>query len=286
MVDEVYTLLVEKDLQPTASGNDYLIRCLSSEHPDYHPSLRIDKIRGIGHCLSCGFRVNIFKYYGKEPSLLGIKIAELKEKISSCRSYTNGIATPSNMITFTRDYRNIRAETYREFGALESHNKEVLEGRLVFPIKGHHGNTVAFNGRAMDNFTKPKYKIYPRNVTLPFYPHSIKPKNNKIVLVEGIFDFLNLYDKGFTNVLATLGTQTLYSARGLNKEKETYLKAAGVTHVVLMFDSDEAGITAANELERVFKNANFIVTVIRLKEGDPGDLTQEQVDYYNKEING
>jgi DNA primase len=54
MSNEVENLLREKGIYFKVSGNDYLTKCFSPEHEDSNPSFRIDKIKGIGHCFSCG----------------------------------------------------------------------------------------------------------------------------------------------------------------------------------------------------------------------------------------
>ena len=63
-MNNVYELLKKQghNLQP--SGQDYLISCLNPEHEDQHPSMRVDQATGIFNCLSCGFKGNLFKYYG------------------------------------------------------------------------------------------------------------------------------------------------------------------------------------------------------------------------------
>ena len=54
-------------------GADYVVACLNPEHDDSNPSMRIDKITGIFHCFSCGFKGNIFKYYDTPVSHLEVK---------------------------------------------------------------------------------------------------------------------------------------------------------------------------------------------------------------------
>ena len=60
----VLELIQSNKLEYKVSGKDFLIRCLNPEHNDRDPSLRIDKLTGIGHCFSCGFKLNIYKYFG------------------------------------------------------------------------------------------------------------------------------------------------------------------------------------------------------------------------------
>jgi DNA primase len=62
-------------------GADYVVACLNPEHDDSNPSMRIDKITGIFHCFSCGFKGNIFKYYDTPVSHLEVKRNKIKQKI-------------------------------------------------------------------------------------------------------------------------------------------------------------------------------------------------------------
>lgn len=61
---QVLELLQKHGHKVKPSGQDYLICCLNPEHEDNNPSMRIDKISGIFNCLSCGFKGNLYKYYG------------------------------------------------------------------------------------------------------------------------------------------------------------------------------------------------------------------------------
>ena len=42
---------------------------------------------------------------------------------------------------------------------------------------------------------------------MPFCPAKVKPIQNRVILVEGIFDALNLWDKGLKNTVCCFGTQ-------------------------------------------------------------------------------
>lgn len=277
MVDQVVDLLNSEGITFVPSGRDYLIKCLNPEHQDNNPSLRIDKLTGIGHCFACNYRVNIFKHFNKVVNYQSIRVIQLQEKIASIKSSSIGLSLPKKFIPFTRSYRNISANTYKEFEAFESNS--LLENRIIFPMRDTTGKIVAFNGRHKESHIKPRYKIYPEHVTIPMFPGKITPVNNAIVLVEGIFDFLNLYDKGLKNALAILGTNALYSQhKGLNKDKISILKLHGIQRIFIMFDGDEAGRRAASLLKPELEKINFITEIIDLPDDtDPGELSQEDI---------
>jgi DNA primase len=145
---------------------------------------------------------------------------------------------------------------------------------------------VAFNGRALGN-ESPRYDIYPSHVELPMFPGRPKPVNSTLVLVEGIFDFLNLHDKGLTNAVALMGVTTLHNKKGLNKNKINLFKMSGATRIFLCLDADEAGRKATEELKPLLEAEGFYVGLIELEDdSDPGELSKSEVEWVINYING
>ena len=81
-------LLREKGIHYELSGKDAKILCLNPEHDDTNPSLRVDRITGIMHCFSCGFKGNLFTHFGAPSSPLEVRVHKLKEKVEKTRSQT------------------------------------------------------------------------------------------------------------------------------------------------------------------------------------------------------
>jgi DNA primase len=181
--------------------------------------------------------------------------------------------TPINM-----PFRGISTKTLRGFDAFYTDRVEKLADRICFPVPDITGRTAVFVARHTLSNGNPRYVNYPQGVSLPLFPAFV-PKNEditSIVLVEGLFDMLNLYDKGIKNAVCCFGTSTIYSNIG---EKLLPFKAQGITKVYILFDGDEAGRTAAKKLRPLVEEQNFIVELVDLPDGqDPGDLSQEDVD--------
>ena len=74
-------LLREKGIHYELSGKDAKILCLNPEHDDTNPSLRVDRITGVMHCFSCGFKGNLFTHFGAPSSPLEVRLHKLKEKV-------------------------------------------------------------------------------------------------------------------------------------------------------------------------------------------------------------
>ena len=283
MSDYVLDLIKKQGLTYKLSGKDYLIACLNPEHDDNNPSFRVDKITGISHCFSCGYKVNIFKHYGVVANFTSIKIAKLKDKLRNLHIDFNGVDFPEEMVPMLKPFRGITAKTLKEFGAFYTHGSEKLQDRIFFPIKDVRGKNIVYVGRHMMSQGNPRYLNYPTGVTMPIFPESFKGPAKSAVLVEGIFDMLNLYDKGLHNVCCTFGTNTLFKEAAL---KLLALRTQGISKIYLMYDGDEAGQQAMDKLIPVLEEAQYTVEKITLEDGtDPGELSQEYVDSIKEYIN-
>jgi DNA primase len=275
MSDPVLDIINKNNLAFSVSGRDYLIKCLSPDHEDSNPSFRVDKVSGIAHCFACGFKTNIFKYYGIFTNPVPIKIAKLKEKLHELRSSALGLELPLGHTPYTKQFRGISPQTLKHFGAFYTNQVEKLQDRIIFPIKDITQKTVVFVGRHTLSNGNPRYINYPAGVKMPVFPAHLPSGYQSLLIVEGVFDMLNLYDKGLENVICAFGTNTMQNDIG---SKLLPFKAQGVTHVYILFDGDDAGAQAAKTLKPIIESEGFIVEVITLPDGtDPGELSHEEV---------
>jgi DNA primase len=276
MSDPVLALLQDKGLAYTVSGKDYLIKCLNPEHDDSNPSFRVDKVTGVSHCFACGFKRNLFRHFGLLTNNTSIRVAKLKEKIADLRNSTIEITLPEGHTPYTKSFRGISIPTLRAFGAFYTHEVEKLEDRVCFPITDITDKLVATVARHAMSNGNPRYVVYPSGRSLPLYPTIFEEPTRTIVLVEGIFDMLNMYDKGARNVVCCFGTSTL---RNEVKTRLLPYKAQGIEKIFILFDGDKAGREAAAELKPLIEAENYLVELIELPDDqDPGELSQEDVD--------
>ena len=273
-------LLSERNIDFSVKGQDAIISCLNPEHDDSNPSLRVDKVTGIMHCFSCGFSGKLFTHFGAPESPLEVRIHRLKDKIAKSKAQTVGIQLPEDRIEWKGgSFRNISEETLKIWQAF-TWNVPKFEGRIIFPIRDITGKTVALLGRKISGMTD-KYYIYPQGVEMPFCPAKVKPMNNRVILVEGIFDALNLWDHGLRNTVCCFGTQQM------NWVKLSLLKLQGVQGIDIMYDGDEAGQTAAETLKGVAEKMEMGVQIIKLPPGqDPGDFNADMVKRLKKQLYG
>ena len=250
-------------------GKDFVVSCLNPEHDDNNPSMRIDQITGIFHCFSCGFKGNVFVHFGEKASFLHLRRELVKKKIREKRAESVGLPFPRSALPYVGNWRNIKPETYRKFEAFQEH--EAFVGRIVFPIRDISGRIVAFNARHMTGGT-PKYLISPPGARMPLFPAKIDPIRASVILVEGIYDMINLHDKGLTNAVCCFGT------RNINEEKLSILRLQGIEEAIVFFDGDEAGQTAAAKVQEMCENVDLLTRNINVVDIDPGALTENQVE--------
>ena len=276
-VDE---LLQEKRIDFKVSGQDFVVKCLNPDHEDNNPSMRIDSITGIFNCFSCGFKGNLFTHFGAAANFLEIKRQKLKTSIEEKRSASVGFEFPKGFQPYKGNWRGIQPETYKHFDAFMHHDSQ-YNGRIVFPIRDITGKVVAFNGRHMTMTEIPKYLIYPPQAKLPLYPSNVTPVKGKVILVEGIFDMINLWDKGLTNAICCFGT------KNIDTEKLSILKMQNISGVDIMFDGDNAGQEAAEDLKIMAEKVGLIPRNINLGQNiDPGGLAQAKVSSLRDRLYG
>ena len=270
----VIDVLQSRQITYKEAGKDYLIKCLNPEHDDNNPSMRVDKVTGIYHCFSCGHKGNIFYKFGADPNVIDIEIARLQDKIRDMLSSTN-LSIPADAVPFCREYRGISPETYMQVHAFTSTQEDEFRGRLMFPLYDIRGNIKLFVGRDLHSELKSKYLFYPKHASPPLFPAHPEIWKNSLIIVEGIFDALNLMDKGCYNVVCAFGTHTLLKNF---QTKLAHFQILGVNKYYIMFDGDKAGWEANKKLEETLLKNGINAERIDLPEGkDPGDLTDEEI---------
>jgi DNA primase len=153
-------------------------------------------------------------------------------------------------------------------------NGSVLDrfrNRLMIPISRDTGSVIAFGGRAVDPDQQPKYlnspetPIYSKSRTL--YGLNLSKAairtGGVVILVEGYFDFAQVYQAGFQAAVASCGT-ALTSAQAQQLRRFT-------GKVVISFDPDAAGQVAAAKSCELLVAEGFEVNVAILPAGEDPD---------------
>ncbi|MGD0676721.1 MAG: DNA primase [Polyangiaceae bacterium] len=155
--------------------------------------------------------------------------------------------------------------------------------RLMFAIVDVQGRVVAFSGRSLGPvpgddparepppkyINSPESPIYTKGTTLFGLwqgRHAIRQANH-CILVEGNFDVVSLHARGFSNVVAPLGT-----AFTIDQAKLLRRYATGIT---LLFDGDAAGRKATRGAELPCETAELDAKVALLPgRSDPDDFVR------------
>ena len=146
--------------------------------------------------------------------------------------------------------RSTSGETYDNF-----------RHRLIFPIISLRKQVVGFGARSLDD-SLPKYinsresQIFHKGQVFYGLNESARYLREKsfALVVEGYTDFLSLWQEGFKNLTATLGTAlTRHHARLLKRY---------VDSVVLVFDGDEAGLKASERSLPLLLNEGLEVKLL------------------------
>lgn len=157
---------------------------------------------------------------------------------------------------------------------------DVFRNRLMFPIHDQGGRVIAFGGRRLSEDDPAKYLNSPES---PVFKKSgvlygLWKANAGIrqagycIVTEGYTDTIACHQAGFTNTVATLGT-------AFTAEHAALLRRL-CSRVVLLFDGDEAGLTAADRAVGVlFAEPLDVQIAILGGEGgakDPDELLKQE----------
>ena len=149
-----------------------------------------------------------------------------------------------------------------------------FRGRLLFPIHDLRGRVVAFGGRILGEgepkyLNSPETEIFYKGRTL-YHLHEAKQairREGQALLVEGYFDVVRLSLAGIEHAVAPLGT-------GLTDDQASLLRRYTGT-VILLYDSDSAGLRATFRAGDVLLRHRIEVRVGTLPEGeDPDSLVR------------
>jgi DNA primase len=163
---------------------------------------------------------------------------------------------------------------------------DTFRGRVLFPIMNLQGKVVAFGGRLIADAEGPKYLNSPENPVfskrrelfgLNLAKKFIDREWPTLILVEGYKDFLALYQQGFKNTVATLGT-----ALG---EDHVRLMKRFVDEVTVVYDGDKAGEAAALRGLEILLEGGMHVKLVSLPKGyDPDDFVHKEGEAAFREL--
>ncbi len=168
-------------------------------------------------------------------------------------------------------YKYMKAKGYsdellRESGLFNADERRGMYdkfwNRVIFPIMDVNNRVIGFGGRVMGD-GKPKYlnspetKIFDKSRNLYGLNVARTTRKNYLILCEGYMDVISMHQAGFTNAVASLGTALTSGHASLLKRY--------TEEVLLLYDSDEAGIRAALRAIPILREAGVNAKVVSLK---------------------
>jgi DNA primase len=149
---------------------------------------------------------------------------------------------------------------------------DMFRERLMFTITNQVGEVIGFGGRILGEgqpkyINSPESPLFHKGKTLYGLQHSSRyiRSLDEVVIVEGYMDLIALYQAGFKNVVAPLGTAlTIEQCRILAKMTK---------NVTVLFDGDSAGQTAAERSLPILFEAGLYPKGLTLpEEQDPDEF--------------
>lgn len=168
-------------------------------------------------------------------------------------------------------YKYMKAKGYsdellRESGLFNADERRGMYdkfwNRVIFPIMDVNNRVIGFGGRVMGD-GKPKYlnspetKIFDKSRNLYGLNVARTTRKNYLILCEGYMDVISMHQAGFTNAVASLGTALTSGHASLLKRY--------TQEVLLLYDSDEAGIRASLRAIPILREAGVNAKVVSLK---------------------
>lgn len=175
----------------------------------------------------------------------------------------------------------------KESGLMQADEKRGMYdkfwNRVIFPIMDTHNRVIGFGGRVMGD-GKPKYlnspetRVFDKSRNLYGLNLARMSRKPNIILCEGYMDVIAMYQAGFVQAVASLGT-------AFTVQQSVMLKRY-TNEVLLTYDSDEAGVRAALRALPILKDAGLTAKIIHMEPyKDPDEFIKaEGAESFQKRI--
>ena len=176
---------------------------------------------------------------------------------------------------------------------------DTFRSRLMFPVIDVRGNVIGFSGRILGD-GEPKYMNSPETLVINKSRNLFalnlakKSKNRYIILSEGNIDVVSLHQAGFDSAVASLGTSLT--------PEQARLISRYTNEVIIAYDSDGAGLKAAQRAIGILEKLDLKVKVLRMSGAkDPDEFiklkgadafrallesAENQIDYRLRTVTG
>ena len=261
-VSKIENIDFRETIELLANRANITLPTLDNSYQDNKRAILKSKVYQINEIAAKFYHENLYKPTSKEAQNY---IKKRKMDNRTLKSFLIGYSG-----TFDELYRVLKQKGFTEEEILASSlvNKtdngkfiDRFRRRLMIPIQDTTGRFIAFGGRVLDD-SKPKYINSPENIVYSkgrnLFGLNIAKKGDtkKIIIVEGYMDAISLYQRGITNVVASLGTAlTEQQGRLLRKNSE---------QVIIGYDADGAGQAATLRGLEILQNMGCDIRVLQI----------------------
>ena len=301
------------------TGNWISIRCplspyLHQKRTDNSPSAGVsvnDKDTSVFNCFTCHFKAPLHGMLAKYAGYSGEDLSALIEELEGeaylgprtvptwdSLKHVEETLMPINENIFMGLYESAAGHPYLEARGIDDTTAQKLEllfdpkgpsdnePRILFPVRGPEGLLYGFSGRATNPNAKLKVRDYhglPKRKCVLGSHLVTEDDPDKILVVEGLFDYANAHQCGYHGCAVMHSTMTPEQAdiiRGLSKP------------AFLFYDDDKAGAKGSTEAVKALRDyvPTFVVTYPRVEiednseDGyhrlkDPGEMLPEDIEY-------
>ena len=164
-------------------------------------------------------------------------------------------------------------ETVQEFNLhICDNEKSLYNERIIFPL--HSKSNIGFIARDYTE-VKPQKYLFPKNMPKQEFLFG-KMESDEVILVEGVFDVMKLWENGYKNCVCPSGVV-------FSEEQASLLIENGIKSLTLLPDGDEAGKEFIKKMESFVNIFDINIAnqqTFYIREGkDPFDLTKEDIDF-------
>lgn len=261
-VSKIENLDFRETIELLANRANIQLPTLDNSYQDNKRAMLKSKVYEINEIAAKFYHENLYRPTSKEAQEY-IKKRKLDNR--TLKSFLIGYSG-----TFDELYKILKQKGYTEEEILASSlvNKadngkfiDRFRRRLMIPIQDTTGRFIAFGGRVLDD-SKPKYINSPENIVYSkgrnLFGLNIAKKydTKKLIIVEGYMDAISLYQRGITNVVASLGTAlTEQQGRLLRKNSE---------QIIIGYDADGAGQAATLRGLEILQNMGCDIRVLQI----------------------
>lgn len=276
------------------SGKDqYRGRC-PIHHGDGREAFHANLARSVFHCFACGAGGNVMDFVAamercsvyEAAQRLHVKtrtsdqgrplpnLPNGKELVTKRRKISLPLPFELRGVDCTHPYladRGISQKTAREFGVGFYPGPGLMRRRLVIPIHNAQGELIAYCGRSLDQSSQ-RYTVPPgfaKSEVLFNMHRAAATEESAVVVVEGFFDCMKVYQASIQSVVALMGAVLYEPQRGA--------LAGRFRQVILMLDGDITGRKASKVIAEKLRPI-FTVQVLELPVGaQPDQLSPEAI---------